>query len=207
MNSENPSAAPRRRGRPPSGGRDAIVEAALKLLRERGIARVTTREVASLAGVSEASVFYHYTDRAGLLKAVFEAGVRPLQELSERGPSGSTLREVLDELGPVIERFLAQALPVLAAAQSDVDLRNELGAFMAENDLGPHRAVQALGDYLAERQAAGHVRSDIDPRAVALTFVGACFIRASQRQMALHENELPSLDQVITALETMLAPY
>ena len=89
-----PSQAPRRRGRPSAGGREAILEAALTLLRERGIARVTSREVAALAGVSEASVFYHYKDRAGLLQAVFEQGLQPLSDLAKRGMlSGADLHE------------------------------------------------------------------------------------------------------------------
>src|SRR6516165_11234624 len=78
----NSADVPKRRGRPPAGGREAILAAALQLLRERGIARVTSREVAALAGVSEASVFYHYKDRAGLLQAVFEQGLEPLRELA-----------------------------------------------------------------------------------------------------------------------------
>ena len=79
------SDTPKRRGRPPAGGREAILAAALQVIRERGIARLTAREVASLAGVSEASVFYHYKDRFGLLQAVFEEGLRPLQALAEGG--------------------------------------------------------------------------------------------------------------------------
>jgi AcrR family transcriptional regulator len=78
-----PSDTPKLRGLPPSGGREAILAAALELLRERGIARLTTREIAASAGASEASIFYHYRGRAGLLMAVFEQGLRPLQELSE----------------------------------------------------------------------------------------------------------------------------
>jgi hypothetical protein len=35
-------------------------------------------------------------------------------------------------------------------------------------------------------------------------FVGACFIRASQRQLQLHNVKLPPLEDVIDALETML---
>src|SRR5438270_12256869 len=108
--------APRRRGRPPAGGREAILAAALQLLRERGIARVTAREVAALAGVSEASVFYHYKDRTGLLRAAFEQGLRPLQELGEGGGlSGSDLGEALTHFGETLEQFLDQALPVIAA--------------------------------------------------------------------------------------------
>src|ERR1700760_3553609 len=91
-----PGGPAKRRGRPPAGGREAILAAALELLRERGIARVTSREVAALAGVSEASVFYHYKDRAGLLRAVFEQGLAPLQALAQEvsGMSGADMREV-----------------------------------------------------------------------------------------------------------------
>src|SRR5437660_9678895 len=99
----------KRRGRPPAGGREAILAAALQLLRERGIARVTSREVASLAGVSEASVFYHYKDRAGLLRAVFEQGLQPLRSLAAGGGlPGADLRDVLTRYGDTLDEFLDQ---------------------------------------------------------------------------------------------------
>jgi AcrR family transcriptional regulator len=199
--------APKRRGRPPSGGREAILAAALELLRDRGIARLTTREIAAAAGVSEASIFYHYRDRAGLLTAVFEEGVRPLQALSGDDELPTTdVRELLERLGPALERFLDQALPVMTAAQSDLELRDALVEFMTEQDLGPHRGVLSLGAMLAEGQGAGRTRADVDPQAVALMFVGACFIRAAQRHLPMHEVPLPPLDDVIGALATMLQP-
>jgi AcrR family transcriptional regulator len=197
---------PKRRGRPPSGGREAILAAALELLRERGIARLTTREIATVAGVSEASIFYHYRDRAGLLMAVFEEGVRPLQQLGASGLADPDVGGLLSKLGPALERFLDRALPVITASQSDVELRDALAEYMNREELGPHRGVLALGSYLAQQQADGRVRSDIDPEAVALMFVGTCFIRASQRQMPVHKVELPPLEGVIASLQAMLAP-
>ncbi len=198
---------PKRRGRPPAGGREAILAAALQLLRERGIGRLTTRDVASVAGVSEASIYYHYTDRAGLLKAVFEEGLRPLQELAAgRSLTGPDRRTVLTTLGTTLERFLDQALPVMYAAQSDTSLRDALAEYMSDQDLGPHRGVEALGAYLREEQRAGRVRADIDPDAVALMFVGSCVTRASQRQMPGHDVTLPALDAVIRSLDAVLAP-
>ncbi len=179
-----PGDAPRRRGRPPAGGREAILAAALQLLRERGIARVTSREVAALAGVSEASVFYHYKDRAGLLQAVFEQGLEPLQALASGGVlTGHELHEVLTRYAHTLDQFLDQALPVMAAAQSDTALRDAMAAYMTEQDLGPHRGVGALGEFLAAEQAAGRIRAGVDPNAVAMLFVGACYTRAAQRQM------------------------
>jgi AcrR family transcriptional regulator len=199
--------APRKRGRPPAGGREAILAAALQLLRERGIARVTSREVAALAGVSEASVFYHYKDRAGLLQAVFEQGLEPLQALaSGGGVSGTELHDVLMRFAHTLDEFLDQALPVMAAAQSDTALRDAMAAHMTEQDLGPHRGVAALGEYLASEQAAGRVRAGVDPNAVAMLFVGACYTRAAQRQMPAAVTSLPALEDIIRAIEELLAP-
>ena len=207
MVSNSSTEVPKRRGRPPAGGREAILAAALQLLRERGIARVTSREVAALAGVSEASVFYHYKDRAGLLQAVFEQGLQPLKELAESvARTGPDLHEVLVRYATTLERFLDQALPVMAAAQSDVALRDAMAAYMTDQGLGPHRGVAALGDHLAAEQAAGRVRAEIDPYATAMLFVGACYTRAAQRQMPAHVAELPALEDVIGAFEALLAP-
>src|SRR4051794_2631394 len=106
---------PKRRGRPPAGGREAILDATLALLRERGVARLTTREVAERAGVSEASVYYHYTDKPGLLTAVFRHGLEPLHALNARAPSPGDASDMMATLARAIEKFLDMVLPVLMA--------------------------------------------------------------------------------------------
>jgi AcrR family transcriptional regulator len=197
----------RRRGRPPSGGREAILAAALQLLRERGIAQMTTRRVAELAGVSEASVFYHYSDRAGLLEAAFEVGVRPLQAVGQNlAASTSSVVRTLTRFGRALERFLDQVLPILAAAQSDVELRDALRAYMNERELGPHGGIDVLTAYFKSEQAEGCVRTDVDARAIALMFAGACYLRSAQRQLPVHRVALPSPERVARTLEVLLSP-
>src|ERR687886_2391667 len=190
--------APRRRGRPPSGGREAIREATLALLRERGVARLTTRDVAERAGVSEASVYYHYGDKAGLLRAVFEAGLERLQAAASLDGHDALLA-----FGQELERFLEQALPVMTAAQSDAVLRDALAEHMVANDLGPHRGIQALGAHLAAGQRNGTVRADLDPQAAALLFVSSCLLRVTQRQFVGRPDapRLPSLERTVAAFE------
>jgi AcrR family transcriptional regulator len=196
---------PKRRGRPPAGGREAILDATLELLRERGVARLTTREVAQRAGVSEASVYYHYIDKTGLLRAVFEAGVAPLRTLSLRGLGEGSPRDVMGALAAAIERFLDQTLPVIMAAQSDAELRTSLAAYMKEEDLGPHRGVQLLGAFIAAEQQAGRMRGGVDPAGAAVLLVGACFLRSSQRIiMGKGTRSLPSLDDVVATLDALL---
>lgn len=198
-------AGPRRRGRPPAGAREAILAATGELLRERGIAHLTTREIARRAGVSEASVFFHYGDRAGLLRAVLDAALAPLRTMAgDALEDGRDRRAVMLSFGEAVERFLEQALPVLAAAQADADLRGELAADLRARDLGLHRGVRALGAYLEREQAAHRVKATADPYAIAFAVVSTCFARVSMRSMALHEAELPALAEVVRALDAAL---
>ncbi len=195
---------PKRRGRPPSGGREAILAATLQLLREQGVARFTTREVAARAQVSEASIFYHYGDRAGLLQAVFAEGLRPLEALNNRGFDTVDPRDVLDTVAHAIEHFLDQTLPVIMAAQADIELRDALAAYMIERDLGPHRGVRAVADILAAEQRAGRVAEDVDVEAAALMLVSTCFLRSSQRLITPHGDVLPSLDRAVAEFSAMV---
>jgi AcrR family transcriptional regulator len=195
---------PKRRGRPPSGGREAILAVTLQLLREQGVARFTTREVAARAQVSEASIFYHYGDRAGLLQAVFAEGLRPLEALNDRGFDTVDPRDVLDTVAHAIEHFLDQTLPVIMAAQADVELRDALAAYMTERDLGPHRGVRAVAGILAAEQQAGRVAEDVDVEAAALMLVSTCFLRSSQRLITPHGDVLPSLDRAVAEFSAMV---
>ena len=197
---------PKRRGRPPSGGREAIVEAALDVLREEGIANLTSREVAARAGVSDASVYYHFGDRAGLLQAVFEHGMKPL--LFMAGLEGQELEPaaVVDAAEASLERFFEDVLPVFHAAQADPELRATLAAFVEAKDLGPHKGVKLLGSYLRAQQAAGRVRADADADAIALLIIDCAFARTARRQMLLHnvEQQLPSREAVLAEIIRLL---
>ncbi len=196
---------PKRRGRPPSGGREAIVEAALAVLREQGIANLTSREVAARAGVSDASVYYHFGDRAGLLQAVFEQGMKPLMFMAGLDQKELEPSAVIKAALAALEQFFDDVLPVLLAAQADPDLRSTLAAFVDANDLGPHKGVKLLGSYLRAQQEAGRVRADADVDAIALLIIDVAFSRAARKQMLLHtEQHLPASDALLAEISRLL---
>jgi AcrR family transcriptional regulator len=56
--------------------RSAIVEAALPLFLEQGAA-ITTREIASAAGIAEGTIFRVFPDKTALLDAVIDAALDP----------------------------------------------------------------------------------------------------------------------------------
>lgn len=200
--------APKRRGRPPSGGREAIVAATLALLREQGIANLTTRAVAARAGVSEASVFYHFGDRAGLLQAAFRSGLEPLSYVATlpaiEGGESPGRDVVLQRVGKALEEFFDQVLPVLVAAQADTELSDALGEYLRENDLGPHRGVQEISGYLRREQEAGRLDAEIDVEAVAVMLIGSALIQTVQRSMIKRGDVLPETERVTDALNRLL---
>src|SRR5437879_2813384 len=58
--------------------RQALVDAALELIEERGVSALTLREVARRVGVTHAAPQRHFADRAALVAAVAEEGFRGL---------------------------------------------------------------------------------------------------------------------------------
>ena len=65
--------APARRGRPSTGARERILEAAIEVLKADGYAGLTIAKVAARAGESKPLVVYHYGSKQGLVQAAGRA--------------------------------------------------------------------------------------------------------------------------------------
>jgi AcrR family transcriptional regulator len=201
----------RGRGRPSKGAREAILTAALEVIGEQGLARLTTREVARRAGVSEASVFYHYRDKVSLLQAVTLAALEPLKALDldpAAGQSARSLSQTLLAIGTALEGFFDGALPILEMVQADPAIRTEFAHRLSRGNYGPHRGVGFVSEHLGGMVDLGRVRPDVDTDAAALLLVGACFLRAWLRHLAGpgRADTLPRLEDTTAALAALLAP-
>jgi AcrR family transcriptional regulator len=203
--------AGRRRGRPPAGVREAILAATLDLAAEQGLTRLTAKAVARRAGASEASVFYHFGDKVGLLQAAMVAGLEPLMELDPAvvaGGAEGTVNESLLTIATSLERFFDRVLPVLGAIQGDSELRSAFTDRMAERDLGPHRGVELLSRSLTGMQRRGLVDPAADVEAVAVAIIGASLLRSWQRYLFgdRRSETIPSLPRTIDAIAGLLRP-
>jgi AcrR family transcriptional regulator len=189
------------RGRPRSGVREAVLAAAEAIVSESGAARLATREVARRAGVAESSVFYHFGDRLGLLRAVIEERVRPYRDVADRvreQAGQGTLRGNLIALTEALEDLFLTVIPFLAAVEADAELRALFTQSRQESGAGPHRALDPVADYLAAEHAAGRLRPGTDVRAAALLLVGAAHQRAMLRRLGDSPGSgLPGIDQVV----------
>jgi AcrR family transcriptional regulator len=162
--------------------RDRMLDAAANVMRTRGLARTTTKEIAKAAGYSEAALYKHFRDKTEIFLAVLAERVPStlgsvLADLVERAGDGS-VENTLHELARAALDFYQETFVMAASVFSEPQLLAAHRAAVYERDAGPHRITGAVSDYLAAEQDLGRIRPDAEPQAAAALLVGACFQHA-----------------------------
>ncbi|MEU5737547.1 TetR/AcrR family transcriptional regulator [Streptomyces tendae] len=161
--------------------RERILDAAHELMRTVGLARATTKEIARVAGCSEAALYKHFASKEELFIRVLSERLPRLAPLL-RGlatePGGASLEENLTEIARQAVLFYEQSFPIAASLYAQTQLKRRHDEAMRELGTGPHLPIEGLDAYLRAEQAAGRVRADADTFAAASLLLGACAQRA-----------------------------
>ncbi|UFH50012.1 TetR family transcriptional regulator [Pseudomonas sp. KNUC1026] len=75
--------------------RQQILQAAEKAFYEKGMAHTTLNDIAVLAGVTRGAIYWHFSNKADLVQAMFDSLSEPLDELA----SAAENEDELDPLG------------------------------------------------------------------------------------------------------------
>ena len=116
--------------------REAIVRAAGKLFRERGVERVDIRDIAQAAHVGVGTIYRHFGDKGSVIAAVIGDRERRLQDALLSGPPplgpGAPARERLLAFLRALARFTEDNSEVLSAAEAASGrARFHVGAYQA----------------------------------------------------------------------------
>jgi AcrR family transcriptional regulator len=148
--------------------RDAILRAAATSIARRGVRGLRVEEVAREAGVSLGLVYYHFTDRAGLLAETFRflndraasyvadavaAAPDPFERVAQR-----LLSELQDE--PLVVENSAAWGELRASAVFEEFLREPLR-------VATRRWIDAVADAIEAAQGAGLADPDVEPQTAA----------------------------------------
>jgi len=169
--------------------RDRILDAAESVLRTAGYAHATTKEIARLAGFSEATLYKNFPDKTAIFVAVLKERLPPLMDV----PAGGTLQENLTTLARSALDFYLRSFPISVSVFSSRAFLAEHAAALRAVDSGPDRPLAGVADYLRKERADGRVRADADVVAAAALLLGACFQRVFLVQFDEHP---PTPDQL-----------
>jgi AcrR family transcriptional regulator len=194
--------------------RDRIVAAAAEVMRTRGLARATTKEIAKAAGYSEAALYKHFRDKTELFLAVLsERGHTNLGPLLGRLPDRvgkDPVEDVLGEVARAAADFYDQGFPMAASLFSEPSLLEAHRAALHSRGAGPHVPAVALAGYLAAEKELGRLDERVDPRMAADLLLGACLQRTFLSHFADPEQSRTGVEEwarsLVDTLLTGLSP-
>src|ERR1700751_168929 len=192
-------AARRSIGRPPQGAavdaRELLLDAALPLFAERGVAGTTIAGIAARAGVTPAMVHFYFSNRDRLLDAVAEERLREIVT-SVWAPVVAT-DEVVPMLRGLVKRILeaTEANPWLPSLW----LREVVseGGQLRDRPLRilPFEYVRHLIGTVRGAQRRGEVSPHLEPRLVLLSVIGLTFLPLATMRMWQGLPILPGLER------------
>jgi AcrR family transcriptional regulator len=164
-----------------SNRRSEILKAADKLMRSRGLAGVTTRQISREVGCSEGALYVHFEGRLELLLAMLEECLpdmlEPLRDLRESIGSGDPQANLTKALGGIFN-FHRRIVPAAAGLFAERDLLLAYRESLQRQNKGPHLSMAALAEYIAAEQKLKRIESGVDPKLAAYLLLSASFFRA-----------------------------
>lgn len=169
------------------GTRDLVLDVVVDLLETGGEAAVRIDGVRDRSGVSIGSIYHHFGDRDGLIAAAqvrrfsryAEAEIAALSDIVQRAATGTAFRRAIRAMTlhtsselRVAERWIR--IGVLASTVGREEMRDEIRRLQTH-------LMDAFQAHVAQGQARGFFRSDLDARAIAQ------FVEAYSLGRALNE--------------------
>jgi AcrR family transcriptional regulator len=158
--------------------RERILDAALLVMRERGIAGTRTSAIAAAAGCAEGSIYRYFSGKQELLREVVRRALPDLDALLKALPARAgqaTLRANLLEAMQAAAPLYRELALLTAGVLADADLLGDQRKPLAADAFGLGRGADALVLYLRREQEQGRLRVGVDPEAAGRVLLDGCF--------------------------------
>ena len=160
--------------------RQMILDGARKVVREKGLAGATTREITREVGCAEGTLYVHFADRVELFLALLRQSLppmtEPLRELQYLAGRG-TVRANLEKVVSGALAFMREIVPLAASLFAEPELLRAHQEELRRRNEGPHISMMAVENYIRAEQRLGRIDKRINPKAVYALLYGACLHR------------------------------
>jgi len=157
--------------------RQAVIEAALQVIQERGLARTRTSHIARAAGCAEGSIYRYFSGKSELVREVLQSRLRDVTGVVTDLPlraGTATVEANLFEAARAALASYGEGATLLAGLFADTEILAAEREFLAAHDAGPHAVASNLAAYLKAEQALGRVRPDADVESAARMLLASC---------------------------------
>ncbi|MEV0299246.1 TetR/AcrR family transcriptional regulator [Nocardia sp. NPDC050710] len=186
------------------GTRDRILDAAAQIMRERGVAHATTKEIAKAAGYSEAALYKHFSDKEDIILNVLRYRMPGPVEARPK-PGAATVEDNLATLARGALNFYQQSLPLLGGLLAQPQRMAAHRDAMSRHGAGPGHAIAGIAEYLRAEQGLARVGDAVEVDAVAALLDGACFHQAFLRYYQEGPAATAAPDELARSLARTLA--
>ena len=160
-----------------------IVETAIKLIADKGIQNLTTKNLAKEIGISEPALYRHFSNKLEILKAVitnFQIKMKPALE---------KLKKSLNSLNK-IESFMLEHLKIInlnpdfaKVIFAEANFQNEESLIIKMNNM-MNQSHKILETIVQSGQKKDEIRSDISSLSIIRMIIGSMRLLVTQWSMS-----------------------
>jgi len=190
--------------------KDHILQVTEQAIFKFGMARITTRRVADIAGVAEGTIFRYFPSKNELVLAALRR--HGAGETAFPGAELAGTATVRDNLATIIAASLnhyARVMPSVIAATADSDLLPKYRKWFLRQSSTYETLTRAITAYVSRERKLGRIIPSADPELVAETILSHCIrhalgdvLRVPSRALPRGRNFAASLSDRLTAAIT-----
>lgn len=156
--------------------RQRILDAAEKLILLKGLARVTTKEIAREIGLTEGALYRHFDHKEEIFFALMAKHLPAFYETFQARQAGSgTPGENLVAIARAVLHYYEQIVPMGASFLADTKLLAQFRATIQPLGIGPQNVFEHVAAYIEEEQRLGRMRQQVPALTLAILLLGPCF--------------------------------
>ncbi len=160
-----------------------IVEIAIKLIADKGIQNLTTKNLAKEIGISEPALYRHFSNKLEILKAVITNFQIKMQPALEK------LNKSVNSLNK-IEKFILEHLKIISQNPdfakvifSEANFQNEENLILKMNNM-MNKSHKVLETIIQSGQKKNEIRSDINSLSLVRIIIGSMRLLVTQWSMS-----------------------
>ena len=170
--------------------RERILQATIELIMEKGFKGATTRAIAQKAGVNEITLFRHFNNKMGIVKAAFEkvSYVPSLSKAIKENVEWDLEKDLL-MFSKLYQQLLYENRDLIMISLKEAALLSELQQHSTDI---PRQLKENLIEYFNSMREAGKlIETNVEAQALALIWMNFSFFMSRSQ----HDNKITDLTE------------